>query len=134
MRNDSAHLAGVHQRLRQSVWSYRLGQRVLATLWQTSVTDMSDIFANLGRAAARLPFAENEKEALMCLADPGREAACWKPVIERLVHELTALGTKPYSQWEASPFGALEKVIALGVEAVGLSPAHNGTGLYVGVR
>lgn len=133
-RNDPVYLAGVHTRLRQSVRSYKLGQRDLSSLWGGSVTDVSDIFANLGRAAAHLPFAENEEEALGRLVDPSSEAACWRSVVERLVHELRALGAKNYSEWETEPFRGLEEVIALGFEAVGLFPTHNGKNLHVRVH
>jgi hypothetical protein len=133
MLNDLVHLEGVHKRLQQSVWSFKLGQRDLTSLWSAAVTDVYDIFANLGRATARLPFAGSDEEALARRIDPDGEAACWKPVIERLVHELQALGVKNYSEWGAEPLSALKEVIALGFEAAGFFPTYDGKNLHVKV-
>ena len=133
-RNDPAYLAGVHTRLRQLVISYKVGQVGLPSLWSRCVTDMSDLFAHFGRAAARLPYDQNEDEASDRLVGPIGEAACWKPVIKRLVHELQELGAKNYTEWGAEPFCGLGGLIAPAVEAVGFFPTYNGNNLHVKVR
>jgi hypothetical protein len=132
--SQSAHLKGVHKRLQQSVWSFKLGQRDLTSLWSAAVTDVNDIFANLGRATARLRFAGSHEEALARRIDPDSEAACWKPVIERLVQKLQALGVKNYSEWGAEPLCGLKEVILLGFEAAGFFPTYDGKNLCVKVR
>ena len=131
--NDPLHLAGVDERLRQAVWSYKCRQRDLASLWNNSVTELSDIFANLGRAIARLPFADNYEEALARLVEPDAEAARWKPVIERLIQELESLGSTGYAAWGAAPFSGIQEAIAEGFQAVGLFPTHDGSRLHVRV-
>lgn len=103
-RSDGAHLAGVHARLRQSICTLLERQLDLASLWSGSVTNLSDLFANLARAVARLPFAENEGEALGRLVPPDSEAVCWRPVIERLVGELRTLREEDYFEWGPAPF------------------------------
>jgi hypothetical protein len=131
--NDPLHLAGVHERLRQAVWSYKLGKRTLVSLWNGSVTELGDIFANLGRAIARLPFADNYEEALGRLVSLRNEAACWEPVIERLVQELEALGNADCPKWGTTPFSRIQQVIVAGFEAVGLFPTYEGGSLHVRV-
>ncbi|MGP8174232.1 MAG: hypothetical protein ACLP7O_06745 [Terracidiphilus sp.] len=132
--NDPIHLAGVHNRLSQAVWSYKRGQLDLGSLWHDSVTDMSDIFANLGRAIARLEFADNREESLARLVNPDNEATVWRPVIERLVKELESLGGNGYSEWGVMPFSGIQAVIAQGFQAVGLFPTYDGINLHVRVR
>jgi hypothetical protein len=133
-RNDGSHLAGVHTRLRQSICKFLQGQLDFASLWSGSVTNLSDLFANLGRAAAHLPFAENEGEARGRLVAPDSEPVCWRPVVERLVGELSALREKDYSEWGPAPFSRLAEVVVLGFEAAGFFPAYNGNNLHVNVR
>jgi hypothetical protein len=133
-RNDGAHLAGVHTRLRQSICNFLQRQVDFASLWSASVTNLSDLFANLGRAAAHLPFAENEGEALGRLVSPDSEAVCWRPVIERLVDELRTLREKDYSEWGPAPFNRLAEVVVLGFEAAGFFPTCKGNNLHVRVR
>ncbi len=84
MLNDPVHVAGVHGRLRQSIWNYKCRGQDLVSLWSDSITAIGDIFANLGRATARLQFVENSQEALARLVALPNGAARWKPVIERL--------------------------------------------------
>lgn len=131
--NDPNHLAGIDQRLRQAVWSYKVGQRTLVSLWNSSITEFSNLFANLGRATARLPFADNYEEALARLVQPNDEAARWKPIIERLAEELKSLRSTGYSKWATAPFGGIEEVIAEGFHALGLFPTHAGSKLHVRV-
>lgn len=131
--SDPGHLAGVDERLRRAVWSYKYGQRTLASLWNGSVTQMGDVFANLGRAIARLRYADNYEEALRHLAHPSRGAAHWRPVVERLVQELKGLESAGYSKWGSAPFSGIQKVIAEGFHTVGLLPTYDGSNLHVRV-
>ena len=131
--NDPLHLAAIDQGLRQAVWSYKCRQRTLVSLWNASVTEFSDIFANLGRAIARLPFADNYEESLARLANPNNEAARWKPVVERLLGELQTLGSTGYSKWRSDPFSGIQEVVAEGFRAVGLFPTYDGKTLNVRV-
>jgi hypothetical protein len=133
MLNDPVHLGGVHGRLRQSIWNYKSGRQDLLSLWSGAITAIGDIFANLGRASARPPFAENSQEALNRLVTPPNGAVPWNPVIERLVHELQLLGAKPYSQWEPESLRGIEGAAAMGFEAVGLFPTQDGSNLHVRV-
>jgi hypothetical protein len=133
-RNDGAHLAGVHTRLRQSICSFLQRQLDFPSLWSGSVTNLSDLFANLGRAAAHLRFAEDEGEALGRLVPPDSEAVCWRPVIERLVSELRTLREKDYSEWGPAPFNKLAEVVVIGFEAAGFFPTGTGNNLRVRVR
>jgi hypothetical protein len=133
MLNDPVHVAGVHDRLRQSVWNYKCRGQDLVSLWSGSITAIGDIFANLGRATARLQFVENSQEALARLVSLPKEAALWKPVIERLDRELQLLAAKHYSDWGAEPFRGIQETVALGFEAVGLYPTHDGNNLHVRV-
>jgi hypothetical protein len=103
------------------------------SLWNGSVTELGDIFANLGRAIARLPFADNHEEALGRLVGLRDEVACWKPVIERLVQELKTLGDADYPEWGVNPFSRIQQVIVAGFEAVGLFPTYEGGSLHVRV-
>lgn len=131
--NDPLHLSGVDQRLRESISSYKRGQRTLVSLWNSSITELSDIFANLGRAIARLAFADNYEEAFVLLANPSDETAHWRPVVERLAQELETLGSLGYSNRGTPLFGGIAEVIAAGFQAVGLFAAHDGTNLRVRV-
>jgi len=133
MLNDPVHVAGVHDRLRQSVWNYKCRGQDLVSLWSGSITAIGDIFANLGRATARLQFVENSQEAVARLVSLPKEAALWKPVIERLVGELRLLAAKHYSDWGAEPFRGIHETVALGFEAAGLYPTHDGNNLHVSV-
>jgi hypothetical protein len=129
IQSDVLHLAGVHKRLRELVWSYKLRQCDLATMWQSAVTGISDVFANLGRATAHVPFPQ----ALDHFSALPSEAAGWKPVIDRLVREIHTLGDRDYSDWEAKPFQGLAEAVALGFEAVGLFPSYDNDNLSVRV-
>lgn len=131
--HNSLYLAGVHSRLRRLVLNYNVGQLDLSSLWSRAVTDLSDLFAHLGRAAAHVGLAENHGAALDCAVNPGGEEACWKPVVERLLHELQALGAKSYSEWGGAPFCGLEDAIALGFEAAGFIPTYNDNNLHLKV-
>lgn len=131
--NDPLHLTGIDERLRQAVSSYKCGQLSLASLWNRSITELSDIFSNLGRAIARLAFADNYEEALARLVHLKTEAARWEPVIGRLVQELEALGSTGYAAWGPAPFSGIEEVIAEGFQAVGLFPTYDGSNLNVRV-
>jgi len=133
MRNDPVHLSGIDQRLRQTVSNYKCRQLALGSLWQNAVTEMGDIFGNLGRAVARLALAPDYDEALAFLARPRNESLTWKPVVERLVRELEQLGNKAYADWGAAPFCGIQEVIAEGFHAVGLFPVQQGNDLHVSV-
>ena len=98
------------------------------------MTDISDLFANLGRAAAHVPFAENGLQVRAGFVDPNGEAAYWKPVVERLFDELTALGDKNYTEWGAEPFSGLSEVVSRGFQAAGFLPIHDGEDLHVRIR
>ena len=127
MLNDPVHLAGVHSRIRQSVWNYKCGGgQDLLSLWSTSITGIGDIFANLGRAIARLQFVENSQEALARLVDLPDGAASWKSIIERLYREIRLLSAMHYSSWGAEPFRGIQETVALGFEAAGLFPTYGG--------
>jgi hypothetical protein len=133
MLNDRVHLEGVYTRIQQSIGSFKLKQRDFTSLWSAGVTDVFDIFANLGRAAARIPFAGDD-EALAQFVDPTGEAANWNPVVERLAHELEALGGKNYADWDSDPFSGLRTVVAAGFEAAGFLPTYDGRNLRVNLR
>lgn len=133
MLNDPVHVAGVHGRLRQSIWNYKCRGQDMVSLWSDSITAIGDIFANLGRATARLQFVENSQEALARLVTLPNGTARWKPVIERLDRELRLLGGKQYSDWGAEPFRGIQGTVVLGFEAAGLFPTHEGNSLYVRV-
>jgi len=133
MLNDPVHVAGVHGRLRQSIWNYKCRGQDLVSLWSGSITAIGDIFANLGRATARLEFVENSQEALARLVNLPNGAARWKPVIERLDRELRLLDAKRYSDWGAEPFRGIEETVASGFEAAGLFPTYDGNNLHVRV-
>jgi len=133
MLNDTAHLAGVHRRLRQFIWSYKVREHDLVSLWSGALTSMSNLFANFGRAIARLPFTNHAPEAVAALLEPCGVAAGWKPAIQCLVHELQTLGSMRYAEWPAEPFGPLEGGIELGFRAVGLFPTYDGNTLHVSV-
>jgi hypothetical protein len=132
--NDPAHLVGINNRLRQLIQSNKLGQLDFPSLWSRAVTDISDLFANLGRAAARFRFAENGGQARAGFVDAGVEAASWKPIVERLFNELNALREKNYPEWDTEPFRGLGEVIALGFHAAGFLPVPVGEGLRVKLR
>jgi hypothetical protein len=112
MTNDPIHLAAIHKQLRQLIQSHKVGQVDFPSLWSRAVTDISDLFANLGRAAARFPFAENGEQARSGFVDATSEAASWKPIVDRLFDELNALGDKHYFEWDMEPFRGLGEVIA----------------------
>jgi hypothetical protein len=132
--NDPCHLAGIDERLRQSVRSYKLGQRSLASLWNESVTEISDILANLGRAIARLAFAPNYDEALARIVRPSAGAIRWQPVIEHLARELKILGDTAYDQWPTAPFHGIQEAVQEAFGAVDLFPSHpDGKELFVRV-
>ena len=129
IENDVLHLAGVHKRLRELVQNYKLKQCDLGTLWQSAVTGISDVFANLGRATARLPLPEFlDRFSILPNEAPG-----WKPVIERFSTEIHTLGDGHYANWEANPFRGLAESVALGFEAVGLFPNYDKDHLFVTV-
>ena len=132
--NDPTHLVGINKRLRQLIQSNKLGQLDFPSLWSRAVTDISDLFANLGRAAARFRFAENGEQARAGFVDATGEAASWKPIVERLFNELNALGEKNYSEWDSEPFRGLGEVMALGFNAAGFLPIPVGDGLRVKLR
>jgi hypothetical protein len=132
--NDPVHLAGGYARLRQAIWSYKCGQRTLESLWEGSITELGDIFANLGRAIARVAFSDNYEEELGRLASSNSETACWKPVVETLAKELQTLGRKRYSEWGATPFDGIQETVARGFQVVGLFPNYDGSNLIVRVR
>ncbi len=132
MLNDTVHLAGVHRRLRQFIWSYKRREHDLISLWSGALTSTSNLFANLGRAIARLPFSKHAPEAIAALLEPSGEAAGWKPAIQCLLHEFQTLGSMPYAEWPVGPFETLEEGIELGFQAVGLFPSYDGK-LHVNV-
>ncbi len=131
--NDQMHLAGVTERIRQSIHDYNLHQCDLGAFWGRSLTDLSDVFANLGRAIARLSIIENGQEMSAGLVSLYNGAVCWKPVIERLFQSIRTLYSKNYTEWEPKPFSSIEEVIALGFETVGLFPIYDGVNLRVKV-
>lgn len=131
--NDPLLLAAVHKRIRAAVWSYKLGKQPLVSLWNDSVTKLGDVFANLGRAIARLPFADDREKSLGRLVGLRDGVECWKPVIERLIQELKVLGDAGYPKWSANPFSRIQQVIVAGFEAVGLFPTYEGGSLHVRV-
>jgi hypothetical protein len=134
MANDPVHLAGIHAQLRQLVQSWNLGQLDFPILWSHAVTNLSDLFANLGRAAARFPFATNGAQARAGFVDTAGAAALWKPVIDQIFRELDALADTAYSQWPAEPFRGLGDLIAAGFNAAGFFPIPCGQNLRVNVR
>ncbi len=131
--NDSAYIEGVHRRLRQLVSNFKAGKLDLSSLWCRSVTDVSDVLANLGRAAARLPFVD-DKEIRATPVNPHGEASPWKPVIERLVNELQALDAGTYSQFRGEAFSAIEETVESGFHAAGIFPDYGCENLRVVVR
>ncbi len=132
--NDPQYLAGIDERLRQAVWSYKRKGCTLAALWSSAVTDLSDLFGNLGRTIARLPYADNGEAALARLLDPEIAGGRWKAVIEGLGSELETLGDQPYAKWGADPFGRIAERVTEGFQAVGLFPLYDGTDLNVRVK
>jgi hypothetical protein len=132
--NDPQYLAGIDERFRRAVWSYKRKERTFASLWSSAVTELSDVFGNLGRATARLPFADNGEEAFARLVNSNLAGGRWKPVIEGLGRELETLGSKRYSEWGATPFGGIEEAVTEGFRAVGLFPVFDGNNLNVRVQ
>ena len=132
--NDLQYFLGIDERLRQALSSYKRKGRTLAFLWSSSVTDLSDLFGNLGRTIARLPYADNCEAALARLLDLQIAGGRWKAVIEGLGQELELLGGKPYSEWGRDPFGRIEKRVTEGFQAVGLFPLYDGQILNVRVK
>jgi hypothetical protein len=131
--NDQIHLAGVDGRIRKYIQGYKNRQCDIGSLWGRSVTDLSDVFANLGRAIARLSTIENDQEMSARLDGLYSGTVCWKPVIERLFQSIHTLDSKKYTEWEPKPFSSIEEVIALGFETVGLFPIFDGINLRVNV-
>jgi len=131
--NDPLHLAGIDKRLRQAVWSYKSGQRTLDSLWQESVTGLSDILANLGRTIARLEFVDNYEEGLSRLVQPNSEKTRWRPVIEHFVRELKVLGNTAYNKWGSAPFNGIREIVGEAFNSVGLFPSYDGRKLLVRV-
>jgi hypothetical protein len=133
MTNDPSHLADIHKQLRSLIQRRRLGQLDLPSLWSQALTHFSHIFANLGRAAARFPFAENGKDARAGFVNAAGEAAPWQPVAEQIFGELDALADKAYSGWAAEPFRGLGELTAAGFNAAGFFPIPCGQDLRVNV-
>jgi hypothetical protein len=134
MLNAPVHLAGIHERLSAAIDGYKAGQRDLSSLWGGAITDVSDVLANLGRAIAHLPPVEEDTQVLTCLTTISNEAACWKPIIERVMQELQALATNSYSGWGPAPWRGLASTVALAFEAVGLLPTYRDGKLSLKVR
>jgi hypothetical protein len=134
MANDPLHLATTHKQLRAQIQTHKQGQLDLASLWSAAVTDIGDLFANLGRAAARLPAAQNGECARADFVDATGEAAAWKEVVDLLFRELDALGTTAYSEWGADPFRRLRELIGSGFQAAGFFPFAVGSNLRVMLR
>jgi hypothetical protein len=133
MTNDPAHLASTHQQLRELIRCYQLRQLDLGSLWSQALTHFSHIFANLGRAAARFPFAENGKDARAGLVNAAGEAAPWQPIVEEIFGELDALADKAYSGWAGEPFRGIGEQVAAGFNAAGFFPIPCGQNLRVNV-
>jgi hypothetical protein len=134
MANDPVHLAGIHAQLRQLVQSWNLGQLDFPSLWSQAVTNVSDLFANLGRAAARFALAPNGVQARAGFVDAASAAAPWKPVVDHIFRELDALADTAYLQWPDEPFRGLGELIAAGFNADGFFPIPGGQDLRVNVR
>ena len=133
MANDPIHLAAIHKQLRQLIQSRKLGQLDFPSLWSQAVTNLSDLFASLGRTAARFPFVTNGAEARVGFVHAAGEAAPWKPVVNEIFRELDALADAAYSQWAAEPFRGLGEQIAEGFNAAGFFPIPCGQDLRVNV-
>ena len=131
MTNDPSYLADIHKQLRALIQSRLLGQLDFPSLWSQAGTKLSDLFANLGRAAARFPFATNGAEARAGFVDAAGEAASWKPVVDEIFSELDALADVAYSQWAAEPFRGLGEQIGAGFNAAGFFPISCGQDLCV---
>jgi len=132
--NDPWYLAGIDERLRQAVWSYKIKERTLDYLWINAVTELSDLCANLGRTIARLPFGDYGEEAFARMVDPNLAGGQWKAVIEMLKREFDTFGSKDYSEWGASPFAGIEQAVEEGFLVVGLIPVYDGNSLSVRVQ
>ena len=131
MVNDPAHLVAIHKTIRQPIESSKIGQLDIPSLWSRAVTDVFDLFANLGRAAARFPFAENGEQARSGFVDGAGEAACWKPTVEKLFNELNRLDERTYAEWDTK---RLEEIVALGFHGAGFIPIPISGGLRVNFR
>jgi hypothetical protein len=131
---DPGHLSGLHGELRQLVQSWKVGQLDFPSLWSRSVTNLSDLFANLGRAAARFDFATNGAQARLDFVDGVGAAAPWKPIVERIFLEIDALADTAYSLWAAEPFRGLEQLMEAGFNAAGFFPIPCGQDLRVKVQ
>ena len=132
--NDPIHFAAIHEQLRRLIQSWKVGQLDFPSLWSQAVTNLSDLFANLGRAAARLPYATNGAQARADFIDTVGAAASSKPVVDQVFHELDALADAAYSQWAAEPFRGLGELIAAGFNAAGFFPIPCGQDLRVNVH
>jgi len=130
--NDVRYLTGIDARVRQSVSQFKAGQIDRGALWNSSVTNIFDLFTNLGRAAARVSSEESGSAAGAKLAG-GHATAVWAPVIEKLLGELRALRSKRYEDWSLEPFAGLEKTVELGFHTMGLIPDYDGIGLRLRV-
>jgi hypothetical protein len=132
--NDPIHLAGLHGQLRLLIQRWKLRQLDFPSLWSQAVTNFSDLFANLGRAAARFDFATNGSQARLGFVDGAGAAAPWKPIADRIFREIEALADTAYSQWAADPFRGLGELIEAGFNAAGFFPIPCGQDLRVDVR
>jgi len=130
--HDVRYLTGIDARIRQSVSQFKTGQINCGALWNSSVTNIFDLFTNLGRTAARVSSEESNSAAGAKLA--GEDAtAVWAPVIEKLLGELRVLRSKRYEDWSLEPFAGLEETVKLGFHTTGLIPAYDGIGLKLQV-
>jgi len=131
--NDLAYLEGVNTRSRQLVEAHKAKQISLLSLWNTSITNICNLFANFGRAAAHLPSETDLVSGSMNLA-PSGEMACWRPIIEKLCSELNGLRALDYADWPTSHFAGIEEIVESGFQAVGLFPICNGKNFAVAVK
>jgi len=132
--SDRAYLSGLHKRIQERVADFRSGSCDLGSLWFYCVTQLSDTYANLGRSAARISFAEHPEIVLEQLVNTD-DLSEWRPIVKKLATELDILGNKAYSDWPAvAPLRGIEEAITEGFWAVGLFPMYESGNLRVRVR
>jgi hypothetical protein len=131
---DQAYLSGVHERIRERIIDFHSGRCDLGSLWSYCITQLSDVFSNLGRSLARISFAEHPEEAHDRLVSTD-DLVGWCPIVKKLATELGILGDKAYSDWPvAAQFRGIEEALVSGFHVVGLFPMYESGNLRVQVR
>lgn len=129
-KNDFLHLTGVDRRVRESIWEFKQQRLDLVSLWNSSITNIFDLFTNLGRSVAHFACSSDRVGEAY---GPTETASDWIPVIQSLAAELQALQTKPYAEWPDAPFTGIEALVERGYQTLGISPLCDGDELRIQV-